>query len=89
MVYPIVTGRYYPQRPIQSLDANRWVSSIIVGNNWDNGKSFYIHAVLADKEAQRVFKDYMEQFEKTNDSQGMQDLVKGARICSTVTVTRN
>lgn len=89
LVYPIVIGRYYPQRPVEYLDVNRWVSSISVGNDRDNGKSFYIYAVLADEEAQRVLKDYMEQVEKTNDSQGMPDLVKGARICSAVTVTRN
>lgn len=88
LVYPLEVGKYYPQDQVEYLDNNRWSSSATIGLNGEKGKSFYIYAVLADKQAQQVLKDYTEQAKNTNDSPGMPELVEGARICTSVTVTR-
>ena len=88
LIYPSDVGKYYPQNHVEYLDDSRWISSASIGLDWDKGKTFYIYAVLADEQAQRVLNDYIEQAKNANDSPGMADLAKGARICYAVTVTR-
>ncbi|HEX8736088.1 MAG TPA: hypothetical protein VF721_12245 [Pyrinomonadaceae bacterium] len=89
MVYPTDIGRYYPQpKAAAEQPDNTWSSETSIGNESDVGRIFFIHAVIANKDAQNELNTYINRFKETDDSPGLIELPKGARVCSSVRVKR-
>lgn len=89
VVYPHVVGRYYPQNNPADVQADGdWSSLIHIGVEEDIGRKFDIIAVLANKEAQDAFNDYLVESEREQDYPGLESLPDGAVIYDRVTVTR-
>lgn len=88
LIYPSGIGMYYPQNPATQQTDNTWQATVAIGVKDDAGKEFFIYAVLADKEAQAAFNNYIKQARNENDSPGIPELPKGAQICNHIKVTR-
>ena len=79
---------YYPNEGVSILkdewDAKTWLG---MGLPDESGKKFYIQAVLADEQADKEFRDYMDTRE-AKGYPGMSELPKGAKIHDQIMVTR-
>jgi len=89
IVYPQITGRYYPQNALTDIQANGdWSSPALIGIEEDVGKKFDIIVVLANKEAQESLNAYLAQFEDKKTWPGLEKLPNGAVIYDRITITR-
>lgn len=87
---PSVESRYYPQaEAARCMEGGRWTCPAFLGGSEDAGLEFDIIVVVADEEAERVFKEYLEESERRNAWTGMAELPSGAMILDSVSVTRN
>jgi hypothetical protein len=91
VVYPRAFPRYHPQtEPAQRSSDGAWSATAYVGAGpeTDIGGKFDVHAVLADNQASREFREYLSAAAKAGDWPGLRELPRGARIVHTITVTR-
>jgi hypothetical protein len=82
---------FYPQNgPAVKSYGGSWQAHIFVGldDPADYGRSFEIHAVLADGDAGQQFRDYLAEGRNTGSFPGLKSLPGGSEIMDTVTVTR-
>jgi len=85
-VFPIQTGRYYPQRePVKNH--GMWeLEGVCLGEDksTDIGKTFVINLVVADADATKQLYEYAQHI-----FTGLETLPDGAVICDQVVVVRN
>jgi len=89
VVFPHVTGCYYPQDyPADVQENGDWSSRAHIGVQGDVGLRFDIIVVVADKEAQNAFNAYLMEGRDKKTWPGLEGLPDGAVIYDRVTVTR-
>jgi hypothetical protein len=89
VIYPQVVGCYFPQNDSADIQANGdWSSLVFIGLEGDIGLKFDIIVVLANKEAQDLFNDYLTQSESEESWPGISKLPDSAVVYDRVTVTR-
>lgn len=89
VIYSHEVSRYHPQDYPADVQANGdWSSSAFIGIGIDVGKKFDIIAVLAGKEAQNAFNDYLEECKEKKSWPGLERLHEGAVIYDRITVIR-
>ncbi len=88
MIYPTDVRKFYPQDFVQGRNDNVWFCPVTIGLKDDVGKTFYIYAILTDKQAQSSLNMYINQAKDANDSPGIKDLPEGAQIYDYVKVIR-
>jgi len=88
VVSPSGMGRYYPQNPAIIQSDNSWLAQVTVGGERDPVKEFFIYAVIADRDAQEMFNNYVKRAKDENDSPGIPDLPAGAQVCQYIKVGR-
>lgn len=82
-------GRYYPQNYPADVQANGdWSSLAYLGVATDVGLKFDIIAVLADKNIQAAFNNYLKDAKDKQSYPGLDQLPKGTLIYDRITVTR-
>lgn len=89
VVYANNADRYYPQETVIDLQANgQWSTHSHLGVNASKGETFDIMVVLADKQVQDTFNNYLANSRSQQDFSGLPTLPRGVVIYDSVTVTR-
>jgi len=89
VLFPQITGRYYPQNDPAVIEATgNWSSSVCIGVEGDVGLKFDILAVVADEAAQSSFRAYLADAKDRKDWPGLERLPEGATVYHRITVTR-
>lgn len=86
-----IDGLYWPQRRAdQFLIGNvpTWQSTVWIGTAEDKGKQFDVLAVLADKETDDLFAEWLSKGEVTGEYPGLPALPAEATIYDKITVVR-
>ena len=79
--------RYYPAETLAAVQSNGdWSSFVWIGEQKDVGRSFYIYAVAADKNAQNSFNAYVTESINTGIWPGLKNLPEGALNSDTSSV---
>jgi hypothetical protein len=78
---------YYPQNYVDIQSDGSWKLPVKIGEG-DSDSTYLIIAVLADKNAQNEFNNYLNTFEKTGQYHDMRKLPDGAKSKVSVTVYR-
>lgn len=82
-------NRFFPQNNPADIQANDgWSSAVAIGNPKDGGKKFDLKAVLADKEGQKAFKEYLVNWKGKANAPGLELIPDGAKIYDSVSVIR-
>lgn len=88
VIYPQTALKYYPQNLVDVQNDGSWVLPVQFGEAKDVGTKFDIVAVLAGKNAQKEFNNYIDACAKTTLWPGINTLPDGAEEYVRVTVTR-
>jgi hypothetical protein len=80
--YDPTAGKYYPEAPPVTVKSAAWSSRLSVGTIFRVGKTFQIHAVVADQSASTALSSYAAQ------RTGITKLPPGAQAVDSVTVKR-
>lgn len=84
-------GSFYPQNDAAVMQADgKWSAITYLGKQppEDAGRAFEIFAVLADKQAQAAFNNYLSMARGKSNSPGLGRLPPGAQVYDQVSVTR-
>lgn len=79
---------YYPQNYVDIQSDGSWELPVQIGEGDSHGDYYDIMAVLADKNAQNEFNNYLNTFEKTGVFPEMRKLPDGSMVKVKVTVVR-
>jgi len=79
---------FYPQKPVAVQNDGSWSLPVQFGGARDVGTKFDIYAVLADKNAQKVLNNYIDESTNANSWKGMSALPNGITTITQLTVTR-
>lgn len=89
VVFPYISNNYHPAREVHVHGGvSDFAVPVIIGTDENSGEKFDIIAVLADKEAQEVFVNYLETAAEQQNWPGISNLSEGAEEMYRVTVTR-
>jgi hypothetical protein len=80
--YDPTAGKYYPEAPPVTVESAAWSSRLSVGTIFRVGKTFQIHAVVADQSASTALSSYAVQ------RTGITKLPPGAQAVDSVTAKR-
>jgi len=80
--YDPTAGKYYPEAPPVTVKSAAWSSRLSLGDIFRVGKTFQIHAVVADQSASTALSSYAAQ------RTGITKLPPGAQAVDSVTVKR-
>jgi hypothetical protein len=87
-IYPQNANKYYPQNPVDVQNDGSWTLPVQFGQPENVGVKYDLYAVLADKNAQKEFNDYLDNCIKTNSWPGMRELPNGTSQIIKLTVIR-
>lgn len=79
---------YYPQNYVDIQSDGSWELPVQIGEGDSHGSTYDIMAVLADKNAQNDFNNYLNTFEKTGVWPEMRELPDGSKVKAKVIVGR-
>lgn len=88
LVYSDVKKQYYPVAKAEIKNCEWTVNEVPIGLEDDDGEDFDIIAVLADKNAQNIFHDYLNATEEEIYSNGKYQIPDGVEKHDKITVTR-
>ena len=88
VIYPHISGRYYPQSSIDLGPKGNWSVKSFVGGENDSEEKFDLIVVSVNLKTHNKFKTYMEQSNNQGDWPGLEELPDSATILDNVTVTR-
>ena len=88
VIYPHISGRYYPQSSIGLGPKGNWSVKTYVGGENDPEEKFDLIVVSVDIKTHNEFTTYMEKSKVEGSWPGLEELPDPAIILDTVTVTK-
>jgi hypothetical protein len=89
VIYSHPVKRFYPQeRPADMQVGGDWSSRCYFGIREDVGERFDVMAILADKDAQQSFNEYLKNAEAERDWGGLEEIPEHTEAYQRITVTR-